>query len=116
VKSPVFPWSKFPGVDTVLGPEMRSTGEVMASPTISRSFCGHLCVCGLVADTGVSQGTVTTSTGTLDLASANGTASGKLAVTAEGGPVSDYSITVGPTLAGRLTCHPRRGRLPPGRA
>ena len=29
VKSPVFPWSKFPGVNTVLGPEMRSTGEVM---------------------------------------------------------------------------------------
>jgi carbamoyl-phosphate synthase large subunit len=29
VKSPVFPWSKFPGVDLVLGPEMRSTGEVM---------------------------------------------------------------------------------------
>jgi carbamoyl-phosphate synthase large subunit len=29
VKSPVFPWSKFPGVDTVLGPEMKSTGEVM---------------------------------------------------------------------------------------
>ncbi|MGA9528834.1 MAG: carbamoyl-phosphate synthase large subunit [Terriglobales bacterium] len=29
VKSPVFPWQKFPGVDTVLGPEMRSTGEVM---------------------------------------------------------------------------------------
>jgi carbamoyl-phosphate synthase large subunit len=29
VKSPVFPWNKFAGVDTVLGPEMRSTGEVM---------------------------------------------------------------------------------------
>jgi carbamoyl-phosphate synthase large subunit len=29
VKSPVFPWTKFPGVDTVLGPEMKSTGEVM---------------------------------------------------------------------------------------
>jgi len=29
VKSPVFPWSKFPGIDTVLGPEMKSTGEVM---------------------------------------------------------------------------------------
>ncbi len=29
VKSPVFPWNKFPGVDAVLGPEMRSTGEVM---------------------------------------------------------------------------------------
>ena len=29
VKSPVFPWGKFQGVDPVLGPEMRSTGEVM---------------------------------------------------------------------------------------
>src|ERR1700734_4038360 len=29
VKSPVFPWGKFPGVDTVLGPEMKSTGEGM---------------------------------------------------------------------------------------
>jgi carbamoyl-phosphate synthase large subunit len=29
VKSPVFPWGKFPGVDTVLSPEMKSTGEVM---------------------------------------------------------------------------------------
>ncbi len=29
MKSPVFPWGKFPGVDTVLGPEMKSTGEVM---------------------------------------------------------------------------------------
>jgi carbamoyl-phosphate synthase large subunit len=29
VKSPVFPWGKFQGVDTVLGPEMKSTGEVM---------------------------------------------------------------------------------------
>ncbi|GGY51226.1 carbamoyl-phosphate synthase large subunit [Parvularcula lutaonensis] len=29
VKEVVFPFSRFPGVDTVLGPEMRSTGEVM---------------------------------------------------------------------------------------
>jgi carbamoyl-phosphate synthase large subunit len=29
VKAPVFPWSRFPGVDPVLGPEMKSTGEVM---------------------------------------------------------------------------------------
>src|SRR5207237_3740124 len=29
VKSPVFPFSKFPGVDPALGPEMKSTGEVM---------------------------------------------------------------------------------------
>jgi carbamoyl-phosphate synthase large subunit len=29
VKSPVFPFNKFLGVDTLLGPEMKSTGEVM---------------------------------------------------------------------------------------
>src|SRR3990167_7633752 len=28
VKKPVFPFAKFPGVDPILGPEMRSTGEV----------------------------------------------------------------------------------------
>ncbi|MEM9789935.1 MAG: carbamoyl-phosphate synthase large subunit [Planctomycetota bacterium] len=31
VKESVFPFSKFPGVDVILGPEMRSTGEVMGS-------------------------------------------------------------------------------------
>jgi carbamoyl-phosphate synthase large subunit len=29
IKTPVFPFDKFPGVDTILGPEMKSTGEVM---------------------------------------------------------------------------------------
>ncbi len=29
VKEAVFPWSRFPGIDIVLGPEMKSTGEVM---------------------------------------------------------------------------------------
>jgi len=29
VKEAVFPWPKFPGIDIVLGPEMKSTGEVM---------------------------------------------------------------------------------------
>ena len=39
VKSPVFPWAKFPGVDTVLGPEMRSTGEVMGvAETFGEAF------------------------------------------------------------------------------
>ena len=39
VKSPVFPWSKFPGVDTVLGPEMKSTGEVMGvAETFGEAF------------------------------------------------------------------------------
>ena len=29
VKTPVFPFVRFPGVDSILGPEMKSTGEVM---------------------------------------------------------------------------------------
>ena len=29
MKTPVFPFVRFPGVDTILGPEMKSTGEVM---------------------------------------------------------------------------------------
>ena len=33
VKEAVFPFSKFPGVDTILGPEMKSTGEVMGIGT-----------------------------------------------------------------------------------
>ncbi|HSG74832.1 MAG TPA: carbamoyl-phosphate synthase large subunit [Burkholderiales bacterium] len=35
VKEAVFPFSKFPGVDTILGPEMKSTGEVMG---VGQSF------------------------------------------------------------------------------
>ncbi|HUN93064.1 MAG TPA: carbamoyl-phosphate synthase large subunit [Burkholderiaceae bacterium] len=35
VKEAVFPFAKFPGVDTLLGPEMRSTGEVMG---VGRTF------------------------------------------------------------------------------
>jgi carbamoyl-phosphate synthase large subunit len=39
VKSPVFPWNKFAGVDTVLGPEMKSTGEVMGvASTFGEAF------------------------------------------------------------------------------
>ena len=35
VKEAVFPFARFPGVDTVLGPEMKSTGEVMG---LDKSF------------------------------------------------------------------------------
>jgi carbamoyl-phosphate synthase large subunit len=39
VKSPVFPFNKFRGVDTILGPEMRSTGEVMGiAQTFGEAF------------------------------------------------------------------------------
>ena len=35
MKEAVFPFARFPGVDTLLGPEMRSTGEVMG---LDKSF------------------------------------------------------------------------------
>jgi len=39
VKAPVFPFQKLPGVDTILGPEMRSTGEVMGiDTTLGRAY------------------------------------------------------------------------------
>ncbi|MFZ2541642.1 MAG: carbamoyl-phosphate synthase large subunit [Gallionella sp.] len=39
VKEAVFPFAKFPGVDTILGPEMKSTGEVMGvGETFAEAF------------------------------------------------------------------------------
>ncbi|HKA88793.1 MAG TPA: carbamoyl-phosphate synthase large subunit [Haliangiales bacterium] len=46
VKESVFPFAKFPGVDTILGPEMRSTGEVMG---IAPGFAGAFAKAQLAA-------------------------------------------------------------------
>ena len=56
VKSPVFPWGKFHGVDTVLGPEMKSTGEVMGvADNFGEAFAKAQLAAGQVLPT---QGTV----------------------------------------------------------
>jgi carbamoyl-phosphate synthase large subunit len=48
VKQSVFPFAKFPGVDTILGPEMRSTGEVMGiADTFARAFYKSMLAAGL---------------------------------------------------------------------
>jgi carbamoyl-phosphate synthase large subunit len=48
VKESVFPFAKFPGVDTILGPEMRSTGEVMGiADTFARAFGKAMAASGL---------------------------------------------------------------------
>ena len=48
VKESVFPFSKFPGVDTILGPEMRSTGEVMGiADTFERAFAKSMLASGI---------------------------------------------------------------------
>jgi carbamoyl-phosphate synthase large subunit len=53
VKSPVFPWNKFSGVDTVLGPEMKSTGEVMGvAASFGEAFAKAQLSAGQVLPTG----------------------------------------------------------------
>ena len=48
VKSPVFPFVRFPGVDTILGPEMKSTGEVMGgAQTFGHAFAKAAIAAGL---------------------------------------------------------------------
>jgi carbamoyl-phosphate synthase large subunit len=48
VKESVFPFSKFPGADTILGPEMRSTGEVMGiAETFALSFAKSMLASGV---------------------------------------------------------------------
>jgi carbamoyl-phosphate synthase large subunit len=48
VKESVFPFAKFPGADTILGPEMRSTGEVMGvAETFARAFGKALLASGI---------------------------------------------------------------------
>ena len=52
VKESVFPFRKFAGVDIVLGPEMRSTGEVMGiSPQFSIAFAKSQLAAGVVLPT-----------------------------------------------------------------
>ncbi|MGH9459569.1 MAG: carbamoyl-phosphate synthase large subunit [Thermoanaerobaculia bacterium] len=48
VKAPVFPFNKFPKEDTVLGPEMKSTGEVMgSSPSFGEAYAKALLGAGV---------------------------------------------------------------------
>jgi carbamoyl-phosphate synthase large subunit len=56
VKESVFPFSKFPGVDVILGPEMRSTGEVMGiDTTFEMAFAKSQIAAGTILPT---KGTV----------------------------------------------------------
>ncbi len=53
VKEAVFPFVKFPGVDTILGPEMKSTGEVMGvGTTFAEAFVKSQLAAGVKLPTG----------------------------------------------------------------
>ena len=67
VKEAVMPFARFPGVDTILGPEMRSTGEVMGwDRTFARAF--------LKAQLGAGVSLPTTGTAFLSIKEADKTA------------------------------------------
>uniref|UniRef100_A0A7V3RGI5 Carbamoyl phosphate synthase large chain n=1 Tax=candidate division WOR-3 bacterium TaxID=2052148 RepID=A0A7V3RGI5_UNCW3 len=55
IKGPVFPFLKLPGVDPILGPEMKSTGEVMA---VDKTFGGAYYKAILADNKFASSGTV----------------------------------------------------------
>jgi RNA polymerase sigma factor (sigma-70 family) len=61
-----------------------------------------------------SVGTLSVSTGQLKLVAISGTATGRFTLTAEGGPVSAYSITVGSALVGSIGVSPSAGSLASG--
>jgi RNA polymerase sigma factor (sigma-70 family) len=88
-----------PGTSTPAASSSRPT-----SPTATSSS----------APSSPSSGTLSVSTGTLDLVSVKGTAIGKFTITAKGGPVSSYSISVGSALAGHLSVSPSSGSLTAG--
>jgi RNA polymerase sigma factor (sigma-70 family) len=104
--------ASFPPKAATSGAATSPTGSSPAAATSSAAATSPSA--GSRATPTVSQGTLTISTGTVDLATVNGTASGALTITAKGGPVSDYSITVGSALAGKLTVSPSSGSLAAG--
>jgi RNA polymerase sigma factor (sigma-70 family) len=86
------------------GPSSSSSSSAATSPAVTSSS----------SSAAVSPGTLTVSSGTVRLVSVNGTKSGTFTITASGGAVGDYSITVGSALAGKVTVSPATGSLASG--
>ena len=93
------------GTSAAPGPASSTSSPAVATPAAGSSSSPAATA---------SPGRVTVSPGTLDLVTVNGTATGQLTITAQGGPVSSYSVTAGSALAGRLTVSPSSGSLANG--
>ena len=114
--------------DTTAPDAFRSPGALGSATTNSSSTTGSPSTAGAIpttpsttsssttasTSTSASAGTLSASTGQLKLVSVNGTATGTFTLTAHGGPVSGYSVTVGSTLAGHITVSPSSGSLASG--
>jgi RNA polymerase sigma factor (sigma-70 family) len=100
------------GVSATPGPASSTGGSSPSAPSGSSSSPTAAVTATAAATT--PQGTLTVSTGALDLVTVNGTATAKFTITASGDPVSDYSVTAGSALAGSLTVSPSAGSLASG--
>ncbi len=89
---------------------LRSPGTSTATGTSPATPAGN----SSSAPSSPGAGTLSVSTGRLDLVSVKGTAIGKFKLTARGGPVSAYSITVGSSLVGHISVSPSSGSLAAG--
>jgi RNA polymerase sigma factor (sigma-70 family) len=98
-----------PGGVTTTPVAVRSPGT--SNPASQATLAGNS---SSAAASSARAGTLSVSTGRLDLASVKGTAIGKFTLTANGGPVSAYSITVGSSLVGHISVSPSSGSLASG--
>ena len=98
-----------PGGLTTTPVALRSPGtSTPASPTTPAGNSSS------AAPSSPGAGTLSVSTGRLDLVSVKGTAIGKFTLTVRGGPVSPYSITAGSSLVGHISVSPATGSLAAG--
>ena len=101
--------SGLPGGVTTTPEALRSPGT--STPTSPTTPAGNS---STAAPSSPGAGTLSVSTGQLDLVSVKGTAIGKFTLTARGGPVSAYSITAGSSLVGHISVSPAKGSLAAG--
>ena len=101
--------SGLPGGVTTTPVALRSPGT--STPTSPTTSAGNS---STAAPSSPGAGTLSVSTGRLDLVSVKGTAIGKFTLTARGGPVSAYSITAGSSLVGHISVSPAKGSLAAG--
>ncbi len=93
---------------------LSSAATAGSSPSASASSSSAASPSSSPSSASAGLGTLSVSAGHLHLVSVDGTATGTFTLTADGGAVPDYSIKVGPALAGTLTVSPSSGSLAPG--
>jgi len=99
-----------PGGVTTTPVALRSPGAPIQAGTSRASSAGS----SASAPSSSAAGTLSASTSRLDLVSVRGTATGTFTLTANGGPVSAYSITAGSPLVGHISVAPSSGSLAAG--